>query len=63
MVATFKITGILQQSTGVLKDVNSLVKIPELNRNMRQFSMELTKAPRSTELTNAVGWYNRRNDG
>ena len=26
-----------------MRDVNQLVKIPELNRDMRQFSMELTK--------------------
>lgn len=43
MIATYKISGILKQSTGVMRDVNSLVKIPELNRDMRQFSMELTK--------------------
>lgn len=43
MEATYKISGILKQSTGVMRDVNSLVKIPELNRDMRQFSMELTK--------------------
>jgi len=42
-VATYKISGILKQSTGVMRDVNSLVKIPELNRDMRLFSMELTK--------------------
>jgi charged multivesicular body protein 3 len=42
-LATYKISGILKQSTGVMRDVNSLVKIPELNRDMRQFSMELTK--------------------
>lgn len=47
MAATYKISGILKQSTGVMRDVNSLVKIPELNRDMRQFSMELTKVPSS----------------
>ena len=26
-----------------MRDVNQLVKIPELNRDMRQFSMELAK--------------------
>lgn len=41
--ATYKIHGVLKQSTGVMRDVNSLVKIPELNRDMRQFSVELTK--------------------
>jgi charged multivesicular body protein 3 len=45
-VATYKISGILKQSTGVMKDVNSLVRIPELNRDMRMFSMELTKVSR-----------------
>jgi len=43
--ATYKISGILKQSTGVMRDVNQLVKIPELNRDMRQFSVELTKVP------------------
>ena len=42
-IATYKISGILKQSTGVMRDVSSLVRIPELNRDMRQFSMELTK--------------------
>jgi hypothetical protein len=26
-----------------MRDVNTLVKVPELNRDMRQFSVELTK--------------------
>ena len=43
MRATYKISGILKQSTGVMRDVNQLVKIPELNRDMREFSVELTK--------------------
>ena len=43
MKATYKISGILKQSTGVMRDVNKLVKIPELNRDMREFSVELTK--------------------
>ena len=43
MRATYKISGILKQNTGVMRDVNQLVKIPELNRDMREFSVELTK--------------------
>lgn len=43
MRATYKISGILKQSMGVMRDVNQLVKIPELNRDMREFSVELTK--------------------
>jgi len=49
MIATYKISGILKQSTGVMRDVNSLVRIPELNRDMRQFSMELTKVSSQKE--------------
>jgi division protein CdvB (Snf7/Vps24/ESCRT-III family) len=64
MVATYKISGILKQSTGVMRDVNSLVKIPELNRDMRQFSMELTKVSHSFHGTEVmVGGYYRRDDG
>jgi charged multivesicular body protein 3 len=47
--ATCKISGILKQSTGVMRDVNTLVKIPELNHSMRQFSMELTKVLRHVD--------------
>lgn len=42
-LATYKISGILKQSTGVMRDVNQLVRIRELNRDMREFSVELTK--------------------
>ena len=52
-LATYKIHGVLKQSTGVMRDVNSLVKIPELNRDMRQFSVELTKVlPQNKGLEN-----------
>ena len=56
--ATYKISGILKQSTGVMRDVNQLVKIPELNRDMRQFSVELTKVrllPREGETEDRRG--------
>lgn len=39
-----KIQGSLQKSTGIMKDVNTLVRLPELTGTMRQLSMELVKA-------------------
>lgn len=47
-IATYKISGILKKSTGVMRDVNQLVRIPELNRDMREFSVELTKVFKPT---------------
>jgi charged multivesicular body protein 3 len=39
-----KIEGSLKASTGIMKDVNSLVKMPELTSTMRELSQELVKA-------------------
>ncbi|KAF7193896.1 Vacuolar protein sorting-associated protein 24 [Pseudocercospora fuligena] len=39
-----KIEGSIKSSTGIMKDVNTLVKLPELTGTMRELSMELTKA-------------------
>ncbi|EME78320.1 uncharacterized protein MYCFIDRAFT_144414 [Pseudocercospora fijiensis CIRAD86] len=39
-----KIEGSIKNSTGIMKDVNTLVKLPELTGTMRELSMELTKA-------------------
>lgn len=39
-----KIEGSIRTSTGVMKDVNSLVRLPELTGTMRELSMELVKA-------------------
>lgn len=39
-----KIEGSIKNSTGIMKDVNMLVKMPELTGTMRELSMELTKA-------------------
>jgi charged multivesicular body protein 3 len=39
-----KIQGSLKKSTGIMKDVNTLVRMPELTGTMRQLSMELVKA-------------------
>ena len=39
-----KIEGSLKASTGIMRDVNTLVRLPELTGTMRQLSMELVKA-------------------
>lgn len=39
-----KIEGSLRASTGIMKDVNALVRLPELTGTMRQLSQELMKA-------------------
>lgn len=43
-LATIKITGTLQKSTTMMKEVNSLVKLPELTATMGRLQMEMTKA-------------------
>ena len=43
-LATLKITGTLKKSTLVMKEVNTLVKLPELTRTMTMMQMEMTKA-------------------
>jgi len=39
-----KIEGSIRASTGIMKDVNSLVRLPELTGTMRELSQELVKA-------------------
>lgn len=39
-----KIEGSIKASTGIMKDVNSLVRMPELTGTMRELSQELVKA-------------------
>ena len=39
-----KIEGSMKASTGVMKDINSLVRLPELMGTMRELSQELVKA-------------------
>lgn len=39
-----KIEGSIKASTGIMKDVNSLIKLPELTGTMRELSSELMKA-------------------
>ncbi|KAF2226962.1 charged multivesicular body protein 3 [Elsinoe ampelina] len=39
-----KIEGSIKASTGIMKDVNTLVKLPELTGTMRELSQELMKA-------------------
>merc|ERR1711900_81260 len=42
--AVRKIEGSIRSSVGIMKDVNSLVKLPELMGTMRELSQELVKA-------------------
>jgi charged multivesicular body protein 3 len=39
-----KIEGSIKASTGIMKDVNSLVRLPELTGTMRELSSELMRA-------------------
>ena len=39
-----KIEGSIKSSTGIMKDVNTLVRLPELTGTMRELSQELVKA-------------------
>lgn len=39
-----KIEGSIRASTGIMKDVNTLVRLPELTGTMRELSQELVKA-------------------
>lgn len=39
-----KIEGSIKGSTGIMKDVNALVRLPELTGTMRELSQELVKA-------------------
>ena len=39
-----KIEGSIKNSTGIMKDVNMLVKLPEISGTMRELSQELVKA-------------------
>jgi charged multivesicular body protein 3 len=42
--AVRKIEGSIRTSTGIMKDVNSLVRLPQLTGTMRELSQELVKA-------------------
>lgn len=42
--AVRKIEGSIRSSVGIMKDVNSLVRLPELMGTMRELSQELVKA-------------------
>lgn len=39
-----KIEGSIKNSVGIMKDVNTLVKLPEISGTMRELSQELVKA-------------------
>ncbi|BFZ62650.1 Vacuolar protein-sorting-associated protein 24 [Saitoella coloradoensis] len=43
-MATYKISNSLRSSTKIMKDVNTLVSLPQISAQMREMSMEMTKA-------------------
>ena len=45
-------TGALQKSTDVMKLVNKLMKLPEINQTMQSMSMEMMKAGIIQEMVN-----------
>ena len=49
-----KIEGSLKASTGIMKDVNTLVRLPELTGTMRELSQELMKAGIIEEMVGDV---------
>ena len=49
--AVRRIEGSLRTSTGIMRDVNSLVRLPELMGTMRELSRELVKAGVIEEMT------------
>ncbi|ORY87029.1 Snf7 family, partial [Protomyces lactucae-debilis] len=53
-LATAKITGVLQKSTVMMKDVNGLVKLPELQATMSKLQMEMQKAGIMDEMMEDV---------
>lgn len=52
MVAILKTTGSLQKSTQVMQAVQSLIKIPEVSKTMRELSKEMMKAGIMEEMIN-----------
>jgi len=52
--AVRKIEGSIKASVGIMKDVNALIKLPELAGTMRELSVELTKAGIMEEMLEDV---------
>lgn len=52
LVAILKTTGSLQKSTQVMQAVQSLIKIPEVSKTMRELSKEMMKAGIMEEMIN-----------
>ncbi|EMR10894.1 hypothetical protein PNEG_01040 [Pneumocystis murina B123] len=50
-LATLKITGILEKSTIMMRDVNTLIRLPELSATMAAISKEMMKAGIFEEIT------------
>ena len=53
-LAQIKITGALQKSTAMMKEVNTLIKLPELTKVMGALQMEMQKAGIMDEMVSDV---------
>jgi len=53
-VAVRKIEGSIKASVGIMKDVNSLIRLPELAQSMRELQVELTRAGIVEEMTGEI---------
>lgn len=49
-LAVVRVAGTLQKSTEVMKAMQSLIKIPEIQATMRELSKEMTKVRGSIKL-------------
>lgn len=51
-IAQMKMVGAMQKSTEVMHNMNELVRIPEVNRTMRELSREMERAGMMDEMVN-----------
>lgn len=62
-----KVTGTLQKSTEIMKLSNALVKLPQISREMREMSMEMTKVGicmmHTCNVHVLIGWHHGGNVG
>ncbi|XP_074003249.1 charged multivesicular body protein 3 isoform X3 [Numenius arquata] len=62
-LAVLRVAGSLQKSTEVMKAMQNLVKIPEIQATMRELSKEMMKQLYRQVLKREAGWYYRGNAG
>lgn len=60
--AVRRIQGSMQASTGIMRDVNTLVRLPELSGTMRQLSQELMKVCTTEVSLKAFLTFNKKRE-